>query len=102
MQNTEFYNNHTVVEEEDKEHYEMTIKMLKDLILTKDEEIQNLGKEINNLKNDEGKSIEDFDIKSKESYLVTGDENLKEKLEKYKNRLKQYKDETESSIQQVR
>jgi len=90
------------VEEEDKEHYEMTIKMLKDLILTKDEEIQNLGKEINNLKNDEGKSIEDFDIKSKESYLVTGDENLKEKLEKYKNRLKQYKDETESSIQQVR
>jgi len=102
VQNTEFYNNHTVVEEEDKEHYEMTIKMLKDLILTKDEEIQNLGKEINNLKNDEGKSIEDFDIKSKESYLVTGDENLKEKLEKYKNRLKQYKDETESSIQQVR
>ncbi len=76
--------------------------MLKDLILTKDEEIQNLGKEVNSLKNNEGKSFEDFDIKSKESYCVTGDENLKEKLEKCKKKLKQYKDETESSIQQVR
>ena len=105
VQDTEF--NPAVVEEEDKINYNVQIAHLKELILQKDEYIQKLEKEMQsqNKQHTEHKS-DDFtaDIKSKDNSInnIIGDENkLREKLEKCKSRLKQYKQETESSLQQV-
>jgi predicted RNase H-like nuclease (RuvC/YqgF family) len=103
VQNTELENHPAQIEEEDKEHFQTTIAMLKDLIMKKDEEIQQLQKELAIFKNFDNALNNELDLRSKDNSMnFTGDDtNLKEKLEKCKKRLKQYKQESDSSMQQV-
>ena len=94
-----------IVEDEDRLNFELQISSLKELIVKKDEQIQQTEKELNFFRTNDHKS-HDYDVRSKasndNSINITGDENnSKEKLEKCKIRLKQLKQETESYLQQV-
>lgn len=103
VQNTEMHREEPHdFEEEEKENFQLTINMLKDIILQKDQEIQVISKELQTLKNDDKVSNNETDLRSRDNSMnFTGEENLKDKLEKAKKRLKQYRQENDSAMQQV-
>ena len=80
------------------------INILKDLIIEKDNQIIKYEKELSAIKNTDVKSDYEHEFKSKDNSInLSGDDNnLKEKIEICKKRLKQYKQETESMIHQVK